>query len=257
MSQEIKVLTATDLHRDKGLYQQLATAVKKHRPDILALVGDFLHGQRDNTDRYSTVEAAQFLSRLKVPEIIFLRGNHEDSALWEFADEWTRGGREFHLLDKQAFAYGPLVTVGFPCLLGALSEPGDGNTDKWLPPLIRQYGSAARTLWLMHEPVYGTPLSKTDGVLAGNIEWTQAVERYSPNLVVFGHDHDTSRRKKIWNAKLEGGTVCVNLGQDSTLHYGLVRLVFDGSQPTSPKSIRITAFPINQTLTVEKKGNQK
>jgi Icc-related predicted phosphoesterase len=256
MSQEITVLTATDLHRDKSLFQQLAEAIKKHRPDVLALVGDFLHGLRSNENRFTTLETAQFVSRLKVPEIVFVRGNHEDSALWEFADEWIRRGREFHLLDKQAFVYGPLVMIGFPCLLGALSEPGDGDFDKWLPPLIRQHGTAGRVLWLMHEPVYGTPLAKTDGVLAGNIEWTDAVERYRPRLVVFGHDHDTSRRRKLWHAKLEGGTTCVNLGQDSTLHYAVIRLSFDGSQPSFPKSIKLTAFPHNQHLTLEPKGTK-
>jgi Icc-related predicted phosphoesterase len=39
----------------------------------------------------------------------------------------------------------------------------------------------------MHEPPYGTPLSQPDGYLAGNVEWTVAIERFSPWLVVFGH----------------------------------------------------------------------
>jgi hypothetical protein len=39
----VTVLTAADLHQSRQLYQDLRDAVEKHRPEVVALVGDFLH----------------------------------------------------------------------------------------------------------------------------------------------------------------------------------------------------------------------
>jgi hypothetical protein len=94
MSQTIKLLTVSDLHCDKSLVEQLAKAVKQHKPDILAL--------------------ARAFSKLPVGEILFVRGNHEDSALWNFQQEFEATGKAFRLLDHSALAFGPLVIVGFP-----------------------------------------------------------------------------------------------------------------------------------------------
>ena len=43
--------------------------------------------------------------------------NHEDSAWFTFAEALKQSGKELHMLDGKAFAYGPLVIVGFPCLM--------------------------------------------------------------------------------------------------------------------------------------------
>ena len=51
MSQTIKILTVTDLHRVRALYEQLARAVESHQPDIVALVGDFLDAGGDHPDQ--------------------------------------------------------------------------------------------------------------------------------------------------------------------------------------------------------------
>src|ERR1044071_202748 len=117
MSQSITILTAADLHRSSNLYSQLQAAVIRHRPDILALVGDFLDATDDHAGKLSTEECAQALSRLPCPEVVFVRGNHEDSAWFTFAEAWNQSGKELHMLDGKALAYGPLVIVGFPCLM--------------------------------------------------------------------------------------------------------------------------------------------
>jgi metallophosphoesterase superfamily enzyme len=117
VSQTITVLTVADLHRGKVLYNLLRTAIARHRPDILALVGDFLDATGEQEGKLTTEECVRFLGRLPCPEIIFVRGNHEDSAWFAFADEWKTSGRELHLLDGQTFTYGPLIIVGFPCLM--------------------------------------------------------------------------------------------------------------------------------------------
>jgi metallophosphoesterase superfamily enzyme len=84
MSQAITVLTVADLHRGKALYDLLRTAIAPHRPDILALVGDFLDATGEQQGKLTTEECAGFLSLLPCPETIFVRGNHEDSGWFAF-----------------------------------------------------------------------------------------------------------------------------------------------------------------------------
>jgi hypothetical protein len=151
MPTQVKVLTAADLHRCQKLYGLLAKAVECHKPDVAALVGDFLDATGETEGKLTVEDCARALGRLPCPETIFIRGNHEDSAWWGFADGWRQSGRELHLLEGSCFAYGPLVVVGFPCLM----LPGTGigadlpaNPDKWLPKLLRPHLPAVRALWL-------------------------------------------------------------------------------------------------------------
>ena len=203
MTLPITVLTVADLHRGKALYDLLGTTVTRHRPDILALVGDFLDATGEQERKLTTEECARLLSRLPCPETVFIRGNHEDSAWFVFAEEWKASGRELHLLEGQAFTY-------------------------------------------------GTPLSAAEGYLAGNIEWTVAIERFSPWLVVFGHDHQTPLRRKLllWHHRLAGNTACVNVGQTAKgpLHYCLVELQFSQVSPCLPTTMSVTAYPKGKTI---------
>ena len=219
MSQTVTVLTVADLHRDMKLYEQLGVAVKKHRPDVLALVGDYLDATGKQKGKLTTEASARFLSRLSCPATVFVRGNHEDSEWFAFADEWGFSGKGLHLLDGQSFVYGPLVIVGFPCLMlqgdGLLeSVPSDPNA--WLPKVIRPFGPAARSLWLMHEPPHGTPLSQEGSPFAGHIAWREAIERFLPLVAVFGHDHATPLKRKQWHHQIDGNSICVNVGQTAT-----------------------------------------
>jgi Icc-related predicted phosphoesterase len=151
-------------------------------------------------------------------------------------------------LHGEAFCHGPLLVVGFPCLLGDEDafrsvRPMLGvDASEWLEPLARKHGEAMRTLWLMHEPPRGTPLSVETGPIAGNIEWTDAIERYSPKLVVFGHDHHTPRYRKVWAHRLENGTLCANVGQDATLRYLHIEMDFEGAEKSLPEQIKVS-FP--------------
>lgn len=251
MSQTLKLLTVSDLHADKRLVEQLAKAVKQQKPDILAVVGDFLDATPFDESKFAIDDLARAFSKLPVGEILFVRGNHEDSALWTFQREYEETGKAFHLLDHSAIAIGPLVIVGFPCLMGSfdgITDPICSQPHKWIPPILVRYANATRTLWLMHEPPIGTELSRREGVLSGNFEWTEAVERFRPWIVVFGHDHDTPRRKKLWNQTLENGTVCVNVGQDSRLHYCILEMTFPADTPSLPKRVKIRAYPYGQSL---------
>jgi Icc-related predicted phosphoesterase len=243
-----KVLTVADLHRDRELYRLLSEAVEHNEPDVVALVGDFLDSTGETEGKLAVEDCARNLSRLSRAEVVFVRGNHEDSAWWQFAESWQESGRELHLLEGACFTTGPLVMVGFPCLMFR----GDGlvtdlpvNPDAWLPKVLRPHLPAARALWLMHEPPYGTVLSEFKGPVSGQCEWRRAIGRFSPRLVVFGHDHNTPRRKKEWHCRIDDGTHCVNVGQTTSgpLHYAVVEMTFRGDTAGLPEHTVVTAYP--------------
>ena len=251
----VKVLTVTDLHRSVRLYEELGDAVRSHQPDVVALIGDFLHGFEDNNGRLTAAQCGRFLTKLPCPEVLFVRGNHEDSTWWDFADEWNKSGRKLHALHGEAFVHGPLVIIGFPCLLGQEDafiyprEPLPADTDSWLPGLMRTHGAAARALWLMHEPPSGTPLSAAGTVVEGNPEWTEAIARFSPWLTIFGHDHRTPLLQNRWHCRL-GQTTCVNVGQSDRdpLRYALIELGYEQTAPSLPLQIKVTAYPETESV---------
>ena len=257
MSQLVKILTASDLHRGKRLYDELRRAVVAHKPDVVALVGDVLDAMGMTTEQHSSSEAAEVLSGLACHELVFVRGNHEDMDWWEFAEVWAKTGRKFIALHGEAFVHGPLVSVGFPCGLGdetaylGMRDPLPEPPDRWLSPLLNRYGPAMRTLWLMHEPPTGTPLTVKSGPVSGNPAWNEAIARFSPLLTISGHDHQSPIKNKRWYYRV-GETTCVNLGQSGTgpLHYGLVEAQFAKGTPCLPSHMRISAFPWGETIEV-------
>ncbi len=242
----MRILTVADLHQRASLYEQLAAAVEKHRPDVVALVGDFLNVWQHGGAFLSIEECSRRLNALAAPNIICVRGNHED-------DNWLDliPGR-MQRLNGSAFCLGPLVIVGFPCLLGDETWFLEGDPDvspdasEWFPKILRKYGPAARTLWLMHEPPNLTRLSMRSGPLQGNPEWREAIERYSPLLVVSGHDHQTPFRMGFWHDRI-GNTLCLNAGQgNETLHYFVLDATLQGQSPSLPTSVVITLFPTKE-----------
>lgn len=253
----MKILTVTDIHQSKVLYDQLAVAVRIHTPDVVALIGDFLDGADDRHLPLTKVECAVRLSTLPCREVLLISGNHEGGGWPVFAAAWRKTGRPLRSLHAEAFTLGPMVVVGFPCLMaddycfieGREEVPRD--VGRWFTPIAKTYGPASRFLWLMHEPPTGTSLSKATGVLAGNIAWTAAIERFTPMLCVFGHDHETPLHQNRWHEKLLQ-TQCVNLGQklDGPLHCCVIEAIFQRPTPSLPTSITVTAYPHNGSFTL-------
>ncbi len=257
----VTVLTVSDLHQSGPLYHALENAVIKHSPDIVACVGDVIDGiQPDNRLDIPKPFCARRLAALPVKEIIFVRGNHESEQWQNFSAGWPHARRPMHALHAEAFVQGPLVITGFPCFLGdeipfRAGRPAVPNDPRnWFFAQAgagKTYGEAARTLWLMHEPPRGTPLSSQVPAMEGNQEWNDAIEEFSPLLTISGHDHYAPQRTGRWHIKM-GKTVCINLGQSQQgpLHFALVQMDFDSDQPTLPTEIRVTAFPYRETLTI-------
>jgi Icc-related predicted phosphoesterase len=257
MSCKTTLLTVTDLHRRAALLEELGEAVARQKPDMVALVGDFLHAFGDNEGRVMVEECAKMLSKLPCTEIVFVRGNHEDEAWWVFAEAWKMSGRPLRALHGEVFTSGPLTIVGFPCVMGdETAFIGDRESlpiepDDWLPAVILPAGRAARTLWLMHEPPAGTPLSRRGSIVEGNPEWVQAIKRFSPWLTISGHDHLTPIRSGCWHHRI-GQTTCVNVGQtdNGPLHYCLVDAEFETAEPSLPTLMKATAYPWQETISL-------
>lgn len=257
MSAKFRVLAVTDLHQSQALYAELSGVVARLRPDVLALVGDFLDCTGLEHPQLTSQECAQVIARFKVPNVLFIRGNHEDYNWLEFEPACHRSGRKLLKLHGQAATFGPAVVVGFPCYLGnddpfagdQVDRPYDPNV--WLPKVLTEFGPAMRTLWLMHETPVGTPLSNPNSVVAGNSDWNVAIERFSPLLTISGHDHLTPLRTGTWIHRL-GSTICVNVGQTEAgpLHYTLVEAEFSSDIPSLPSRMRVTAFPRNESVDV-------
>jgi Icc-related predicted phosphoesterase len=253
---EVTVLTVSDLHQSRILYEELVRAIAKHKPDVVAFIGDFLHAGDDFEDRLSLEECAAIISALP-PKVVFARGNHEDENWVEFAKHWKSSKKPLIALNGETFKFGPLVMVGFPCMLGDEThflegrEPLPYDTDDWLMPLIRMHGAPARSLWLVHEPPRGTPLSCAGSVVEGHQEWTDAIERFNPILVIAGHDHITPIKNSRWHCKIKN-TTCVNVGQSAhgPLHFTIIKATFLDGQPCLPSRIQIKAYPAGETVCV-------
>jgi Icc-related predicted phosphoesterase len=238
----IRVMTVADIHAVGSHYDQLRTLVKKSSPDILACVGDILDMEGTAAGMIEPEECARRLADLPVSEILFVRGNHEHWNWYSFAEAWSNSGRQLLTLHGEAMNFGPLVIVGFPCSMGE-EEPfrGDrpprlGNPSSWISPLLRKYGPAVRSLWLMHEPPSGIPLAEPR---SSNLHWKEAIEHYSPRVVVCGHDHQTPLSRGMWHHRCPTGTVCINVGQDQVTKTSLITFAFDRQEPCSPRKIEI------------------
>lgn len=250
----LRVLTVTDLHQGIGLYAQLGAAVTRHRPDVLALVGDVLDYRGLGNGYLSIAACAEMLAALKVESIVFVRGNHEDRNWLEFRHAFRSRGRPLVALHGEGFRAGPFGLLGFPCLLGdeqwfaAGRERLPVNPIDWLPAVLKPLGSAGRLVWLMHEPPQGTCLSAPSGPIAGNPEWTEAILAHQPRLVVCGHDHASPRRAGRWHAMI-GETLVVNVGQPDleVLHYAVIDLG-PGQTPDGRAVLRVEAFPWGNAL---------
>lgn len=237
----MRVLTVADLHQRRHLYEQLTAAVRLHKPDVLAVLGDFLDGftpQAHTPEMLTVTECAMVLAALPC-KIVFCRGNHEDSNFEDFELVWRAAGRPAHFLHGSAVFVGPLAIVGFPCWMGDDEWYAQGRAldsyepDVWLTRLLRAAGPAGGALWIAHEPPC---LELSEGWLSAP-EWADAIRRHQPLVFACGHDHNTPLRAERWLEEI-GRTKCINVGQRVYPHPGKLlycTLEFEFAADGTPK----------------------
>lgn len=244
MVMRVKLLTVADLHQSPRLYRELLTAVRFHRPDIVALLGDFLNVDEDAACRLTPTECAQWLNLIP-SEVVFIPGNHEAYVLDGFVNAWRSTGRDFHLLDGQAHVHGSLMMIGFPCFMTRVCDASPEDLQRRMRHLILKHGPPARALWLMHEPPFdgGTALATIAEPGTGCREWFNLVDLYAPKLVIFGHDHHTPLKSGQCRCRC-GETVYVNTGQnqDGPLRYCVAEFTFAKAAVGTPTSFIVGAF---------------
>jgi hypothetical protein len=128
---QLRVLTVTDLRQDRRRYHALAGAVEEHRPDVVAVVGDFLE-PRHREGQLSIIEATRLLAQLPVADVVFCRGDREGFNWFDFKFNWPHAMRPLIALYGRAHVVGPLALLGFPCHVGsespwACTMPRKGN----------------------------------------------------------------------------------------------------------------------------------
>jgi len=103
----------------------------------------------------------------------------------------------------------------------------------------------------MHEPPSGTPLSARLGPVSGNPEWAEAIARFSPHLVLCGHDHVTPMKNRRWHCR-RGDTVCANVGQNDSedLCFVVVEMTFPQRTACPPAKTVVRAYPWGEAVTV-------
>lgn len=260
-SRTVRLLTVADLHQRKNLYSELQQAIAEHKPDAVALLGDYLHAFDLEPGMMTVAECARAVSTLDVPQVVVVRGNHEGFQFIEFADAISSTDRTLTTLHGEAAQLGRLTMVGFPCLLGdetafSYTKPALPSTPgAWLPPLMRRIGAAGRMLWLAHEPPARTNLSERSGALAGDSQLTELIERFSPRLVICGHDHDTPIMRRRWHDRI-GDSVVVNVGQTSCrrLHFCVIDAEVASTTSPLPSRITLHAYPWQEQLVLGPAG---
>jgi Icc-related predicted phosphoesterase len=265
----IRVLTVADIHQSKVLYDQLLVAIKRHRPKVLAFVGDFLNAfdMAENLDQFSTEEWALRLSELAAEQIVFVRGNHEQENWMSFIYSWRFESHQLASLYGTVMKVGPLGILGFPCNTGweepwCESLPKEGNeiildpaktgrkclpadVVKWLPKKLLNLGSFGQHLWLMHEPPVQRPLGDRQ---TWNPQWMIGVKRFGPLITVSGHDHEAPLIHRAWHCQI-GKTLAINVGQTSgRLHYCVLEFEFDETGSSMPSRVKVSSHPWGETI---------
>ncbi|MEN9637923.1 MAG: hypothetical protein RL077_6327 [Verrucomicrobiota bacterium] len=157
-----RILTVADVHQHRALLAELVGAAERVRPAAVAFVGDLLDSNGSAPGMAGLAECAEQVANLATPELIFVRGNHEEDNWPPFASLLRGRGRKIVTLHGECHRVGATGVLGFPCFEGYEDpflegrEALSADTMEWLPGVIDEHGTAARTIWLMHEPPTGT-----------------------------------------------------------------------------------------------------
>lgn len=235
-------MTVSDLHLHPGLYHQLELAVAEHKPDVVALVGDFLDGRFPPPAGLLSPETAGGMLSSLPCQVVCVRGNHDDSEMPDFVTGWNPNRPPLLALHAEVAVVCGIPITGFPCWLGdetfytrvalqrASRKRGDmsGGIFARLAALINwEHPALTRSLWLMHE----APVTGIASRIAVCDDWRYLIESRQPDVVVCGHDHSTPFVTGIWNVR-HGHTWIINTGQahspESPLRYCLLEFYPNG-----------------------------
>ena len=73
-----RILTVADVHQHRALLMELAGAVERVRPVAVVFVGGLLDSNGSGPGMAGLEECAEHVGNLATPDLIFVRGNHEE-----------------------------------------------------------------------------------------------------------------------------------------------------------------------------------
>lgn len=257
MNQHVTVLTVSDLHCSKPLYEQLLVAVSHHKPDIVVLAGDSIHWSGDSSAYLNVGDCAEGIGRLPCRKIAFIEGNHDLEVWSAFLAAWQKqpNPERLQILAPGILQHGQLMVVGLPCDISGADKSitgwhyGDANLSEWINKSVEYYGVPFKTLWFIHEPPSGTPLTPQQGFYRGSDTTLKLLQKYQPRFVVSGHEHAHPRHIGMWYTNI-GTSTLIDTGQDpdGILQYCVFRFQYDSYSPSEHGSVEVNAFPCGQTI---------
>lgn len=195
----MKILAFTDIHTDEQALTEIEAKLKS--ADLIINTGDFSWlGQ-------GTTEMIHRFNSWKKP-MLLIHGNHE----WiEEVYALTKDCKHITLMHNQIKMIDEIMFIGHG------GEWYHQNTPEFegLIPAIKQAikeHKPKKIVLLVHMPVYNTKQDLIYGAHRGNLSYRNFVDKYQPDLVLFGHFHESFHIKdKI------GKTILINPGPDGEL----------------------------------------
>jgi len=178
----MKILAFFDLHCRGDLLEKLVARANKPDIDVVVMGGDIsIFGE-------CLHESMKMLSNIKKP-VLVLHGNHESA---DEMDAYCEQYKTFIFMHKNSWEKDGIIFLGYG---------GDGfsRTDAEFRKVAREWRNkfgGKKLVLLTHGPPYGTKvdLMPTAGHV-GNKDYSKAIERLQPKLVLCGHIHETEGLK--------------------------------------------------------------
>jgi len=172
----MKLLAFTDLHGQNAHLERIRRAIARHKPDVVACVGDFTVFGR------STREMLSLINDLAAP-VILIHGNHEDE---DEVRELLPLFPNIHFVHLAAVELFGITFVGF----------GGGGFSR-VEPVLERFAKqhpdvfGKNTVILCHAPPYETLLDEVDvGWHVGCETLSSIIRRHRPLLALSGHIHE-------------------------------------------------------------------
>ncbi len=191
----MNILAFADLHAHKVSMEKLRK--KSKEADIIIAAGDMsIFGNHLDT-------VMGFLISLGKP-VLVLHGNHE-------SEEEVIGlvGGSMHFIHNSSFMFAGTLFIGWG---GGGFSMVDTAFERNMKAFISQCSHSKKTVFITHQPPYGTKLDKIYGSYVGNKSFRTFIRQAQPTLAISGHIHETARK-----TDLLGKTFLVNPGPEGML----------------------------------------
>lgn len=179
----MKIFAFTDVHGSSRALERIIEAVRKHKPDIIAGLGDFTIFGDGLHEFLAVLDKEQVRS-------LMIHGNHESH---EELKEAGSGLIHIECMHRRYYIVDDYIFFGFGG--GGLrhDNPDLFELEKSWSKLIKK-NPEKKVILLTHAPPYGH-VDLVDDDHCGNKSVTRWIKKYRPHLALFGHLHENAEKK--------------------------------------------------------------